>query len=491
MEPIFKKMAFKTSRLRTSLRLQVALGVALPVLVILIFFSIWHYQREFELLEQENKLTAAQLGETVIYSLQHAMQTKDRENISGILQDIKKMNDIQLVQIIGINGAVLASSQENFQPKTHSTSELGCVECHQISVDIRPRASELIKTSNLLRVSTPIENLPTCHQCHDEDQTHLGVLLIDISLIEFREHITDDLKKDFLVSVSITLLVVWGVYFMMNILVVRRIGNFRQPITEYASGVFSARIPLTVKIKDELYELAETFNQMADQQEIYAREQEQQHELKQIAIVEERERLARELHDGLAQILGYINTEVMTIRLLLKNQMIESANQHLLDLEEASRDLFVDVREVILGLKMAGQNGDLPALLESYTNQFSRLSKLEVEFDTALAGKTISLKAEDELHILRIVQESLSNVRKHANATFVKVSLYVRDNVLEMVIKDNGNGFDLNGVTLSEFSKFGLSMMRERAEVIGADFQLKSALDHGTQVIIRMPLDGE
>jgi len=488
------KLAFRAlgkNKSGTSLRWQIALGVAMPVFVILMSFSIWYYQREYNLLVKQNKSTAAQLGETVVYSLQHAMQNKDRENVSDILQDIKQMNDIQLVQIIGNNGVLLANSEENFQPITYITTDLGCVECHQTTSEIRPRASELIETSDLLRVSTPIDNLPSCHQCHDEEQAHLGVLLIDISLLEFREHIFDAMKTDILISVSSTLLVVLGVYFMMNILVVQRIEKFRQPIAEYATGVYSARIVSKTRINDELSELAETFNYMADQQEIHIKQQELQRELKQSAIVEERERLARELHDGLAQILGYINTEVMAIRILLKNQKIETANQHLLDLEEASRHLFVDIREVILGLKMAGQNGDLTFLLENYTAQFSRLSKLEVSFDSTIVGVALSISAENELHMLRIVQEALSNVRKHAFATFVKVSLKINNRVLVLKIKDNGKGFDLDSDTLESYSKFGVGMMQERAEIIGADFQLKSALNQGTKIIIRMPLNGK
>jgi signal transduction histidine kinase len=383
---------------------------------------------------------------------------------------------------------LFANSEENFQPITYITTDLGCVECHQTTSEIRPRASELIETSDLLRVSTPIDNLPSCHQCHDEEQAHLGVLLIDISLLEFREHIFDAMKTDILISVSSTLLVVLGVYFMMNILVVQRIEKFRQPIAEYATGVYSARIVSKTRINDELSELAETFNYMADQQEIHIKQQELQRELKQSAIVEERERLARELHDGLAQIIGYINTEVMAIRLLLKNDKIETANQHLFDLEEASRNLFVDIREVILGLKMAGLDGDLVLLLENYTAQFSRLSKLEIKFESKLVGEELSLLAENELHLLRIVQEALSNVRKHAYANSVKVRLNILDGVLKLMIIDNGKGFDRDGETLESFSKFGLAMMHERAEAIGANLELISERNVGTQVIIRMPL---
>ncbi len=209
--------------------------------------------------------------------------------------------------------------------------------------------------------------------------------------------------------------------------------------------------------------------------------------LQQSLIDEERERFARELHDGLAQLLGYVNAKAMAIRLMLKNHQMEAADQHLLQLEAAARESFVDVRQAILDLKMAGRGGaGLAVTLKEFTAQFSRLSGLPVELALAPAVESLALTTEIELQLLRIVQESLSNVRKHASATKAWISLRINDGVLELTVSDDGKGFDPDRVRTTHWPHFGLSTMRERAETIGAEFDLDSKPGAGTRVTVRL-----
>jgi len=207
----------------------------------------------------------------------------------------------------------------------------------------------------------------------------------------------------------------------------------------------------------------------------------------QSLIDEERQRIARELHDGLAQLLGYVTTKAMAVRLMLKNRQTEAADQHLLQLEEAARELFVDVRQANLDLKMTGQSGaGLTATLKDFTAQFSRLSGLPVELAIAPAVESLSLTAEIELQLLRIVQEALTNVRKHASATNAWISLRINDGVLELTVSDDGQGFDPDHISTTHRPHFGLSTMRERAEAIGAEFDLDSEPGAGTRVTVRL-----
>jgi signal transduction histidine kinase len=229
---------------------------------------------------------------------------------------------------------------------------------------------------------------------------------------------------------------------------------------------------------------------MAEKLEYHTREQEERSKLRQRAIVEERERIARELHDGQAQLLGYVNTKAMAVRLMLKNRRIEAAERHLLQLEEAARGLFVEVREAILGLKMAGDDGaGLTAMLKEFTVQFTRLSGLPVELTFTPAVESLTLTAETELQLLRIVQESLTNVRKHASATKVQIRMQIDDDTMALTVSDNGQGFDPDRVRADHRPHFGLSTMRERAEAIGAAFSLDSRPGAGTHISVRLPLE--
>jgi signal transduction histidine kinase len=212
--------------------------------------------------------------------------------------------------------------------------------------------------------------------------------------------------------------------------------------------------------------------------------------LRQRAIVEERERIARELHDGLAQLLGYVNTKAIAVRLMLKNGQPEAADKHLLQLEEAARELFVDVREAILSLKITGQHGDgLAAVIKEYAAQFSRFSGTPVEVNIAADAEHVPLPAEAELQLLRIVQESLTNVRKHASADKASISLQINNNILELTVCDDGAGFEPGRSRSGSWPQFGLSTMRERAETIGADFSLASDPGRGTRVVVRLKLE--
>jgi signal transduction histidine kinase len=163
------------------------------------------------------------------------------------------------------------------------------------------------------------------------------------------------------------------------------------------------------------------------------------HALQRRLIDEERERIARELHDGLAQLLGYVNTKAMAVRLMLKSGETGAAEQHLLQLEEAARELFVDVREAIYDLRSTGRDSaGLAAALRDYVTQFRQLSGLPVELDLAPAVDDLALAPEAELQLLRIVQESLTNVRKHASAGKTWVDVRIDEDILELTVRDDG-----------------------------------------------------
>ena len=463
------------------------MGVALPIVLVLFSLSLIHYWRERQLLEYQIGLTALQLGDMMMGNLRHAMMANDREMLDQILADVGRMENVHQVQILDLSGRVRVDSRGEEGETIWQRDDLGCVKCHQSPVETWPRVAKLPTSTGVVRISIPIENEPSCTGCHAQDTPHLGVLLFDVSLIDVEEHLLHNLQVDLAVSVGSTVLVTLGLYSLVHLLVVRRVEAFRRPLAEFAAGDFTSRLPSPLVPADELDELASTFNQMAHELERRDREQEDLSELRQRAIVEERERIARELHDGLAQLLGYVNTKTMAVRLMLKNREVEAADRHLLQLDEATRELSVDVRQAVLGLRIAGQIGDgLTAMLGDFAAQFSQLGDVPVEVVVAPGVESLPLTSEAELQLLRIVQEALTNVRKHASATQAWVSLRINDGVLELTVGDNGKGFDVEDHGLNHRSRFGLSTMRERAEAIGAEFNLDSEPGTGTRVTVRL-----
>jgi signal transduction histidine kinase len=347
--------------------------------------------------------------------------------------------------------------------------------------------------TDMLRITTPIRNETACQDCHASGDAPLGVLHIDVSLAGVEPPLLNDLRVDLLFTAGITVLFTLGLYVLIHRLVVRRISALRRPLAELAAGNLDARLPIALDPSDEIDALTEAVNHMAAELQQYTRQQQELGELRQRAIVEERERIARDLHDGLAQLLGYVNTKAMAVRLMLKNDQRETAEKHLLQLEEAAQALFVDVREAIVGLKAtdlaAGRGDGLAVMLKEYVAQFSRLCGIPVQVNVSPQVASVPLPAETEAQLLRIVQEALTNVRKHAAAECAAVGLDVHNGALELTVRDDGAGFRPGALYSDGWTHFGLSTMRERAEAIGAQFTLDSDPGRGTRILVRLRLE--
>jgi signal transduction histidine kinase len=449
-----------------------------------------HYWRERRLLEEQLRLTSSQLSQMLASSLRHAMLVNDREMIANVLLDVGAMENVRQIQILDLDGQVKVDSRGQEVGQIRHPDDLGCQECHQFPPETRPNATKLKISPNFMRISTPIANEPRCAGCHSRESSHLGVLLADVSLDDIETQLLNDLQIEMSISIVTIGIVISGMYLLIHRLIVRRVVALRGPLAKLTAGDFSVRLPVSPGPDDELDRHTKILNQLADKLERHTREQEERSKLRQWAIVEERERIARELHDGMAQLLGYLNIKVITSRLMLKKNQMETADQHLLQLEEAIRNLSNDVYEAVLSLKTTGQDdANLTTTLNNkFTTEFSRFSSLPVEFTFDPAVETLPLTAETELQLLRIVQESLSNIRKHASATLVQINIQIKGSVLELRVSDNGWGFDPEDVQTDHRSHFGLSTMRERAETIKARFNLDSKLGDGTRITVQLPL---
>lgn len=208
------------------------------------------------------------------------------------------------------------------------------------------------------------------------------------------------------------------------------------------------------------------------------------------AVLEERERIARELHDGLAQVLGYINTQTMATKRLVISNKLQQAEDQLNSMEEATRRVYSDVREAIMGLGSSLSGGDgFAANLKQYLTGYSDLSGVSVSLE--LGDKAPVLPASIELQLMRIVQESLSNVRKHAQATQASITFDSFDEELIVKIEDNGRGFFPDQRMRTGWPHFGLRSMSERANAIGGALEVVSAPDEGAKVIVKLPLVGK
>ena len=208
-------------------------------------------------------------------------------------------------------------------------------------------------------------------------------------------------------------------------------------------------------------------------------------QLRTIAVAQERLRIAHEMHDGMAQVLAYVNTKAQAVRELLRGDRAAEAGEQLDQLAAAAREVYSDVREGIGALRVAGSGEEpsLAAALRTYVTQWQDHTGIKVEY---AADEEIHLAPEIELQLIRIVQEALANVRKHSAARRVRVALTAEGRQILVEVEDDGKGFeDHEGRTLG-FPRFGLATMRERAQGIGGEFEIESRKNSGTCIRVRI-----
>ena len=206
-------------------------------------------------------------------------------------------------------------------------------------------------------------------------------------------------------------------------------------------------------------------------------------ELESQAVLEERSRVAREVHDGLAQSLGFVNFKVQEVDRLLARDQWPAARQALKELREGTQEFYAEVRSTIQDLRLSdGQAEPLAARLRQYALAVADRSDLKI---TVNVKDDLDLMPHVKTNLVRIVQEALSNVQRHAQATHVWVSLQRDADIIVLEIQDDGAG--LPEASAEAPAHFGLRIIRERAENLGGQFQLFSQPGLGTRLRVTVP----
>ena len=209
-----------------------------------------------------------------------------------------------------------------------------------------------------------------------------------------------------------------------------------------------------------------------------------------LAAMEERDRLARELHDDLGQVLGYLNVQAQAAREQLAKGEAAVADGYLERLVAVVQDAYVEVQDYVRGARGAvSPAGKFVSTLKQFLRRFERNSGIHA--DLAIPGEFRGGMVDPaaEAQLLRIIQEALSNVRKHAAAQHVRVEFEMHLDGLHVTVEDDGRGFDPAAPGgRREGGGFGLGIMRERAREIGGSLEINSTPGRGTRVNVPIPL---
>jgi signal transduction histidine kinase len=271
--------------------------------------------------------------------------------------------------------------------------------------------------------------------------------------------------------------------------VIRPIEGFARNIRRMNPGNLSVRMP--VQSNDEIGILASNFNQMAGELETSLQALQQAlenaraaRESRDLAVLGERNRMAREIHDTLAQGFAGIILQLEAAEQELGSNT-GNVHDHLDRARQLARESLNEARRSVWALRpQALERFSFIASLRQQAEAFSEDTGIQVKLDAP--EREINLPGEVEDALLRVFQESLTNIRKHSQATGVAARLTFENKAVQLKIEDNGIGFDPGQKPLD---RFGLISMRERAKLLGGSLRINSEKDKGTQIDVIIPLE--
>ena len=205
------------------------------------------------------------------------------------------------------------------------------------------------------------------------------------------------------------------------------------------------------------------------------------------AVMQERERLSRELHDGVAQLVADLLLRLDTIKDLVEAGRQQEAEAELERLHGVADEIYEDIGESITGLRTNVSERGLARALQDYVDQFEERHQITISLQTDVAADQLPPLAAFQL--FRLIQEALTNVRKHAAAQEATVTL-MSDGPghLKVIIADDGRGFTPGSQQNGKARPLGLTSMRERVEALGGTLEVSSQPGSGTRVTATVPV---
>jgi len=269
---------------------------------------------------------------------------------------------------------------------------------------------------------------------------------------------------------------------------IKRLHEISALISQYANGNYHYRIDIhhkdeLTRVTDDLNKLGKimqnhvrSLQRLAEENEAFSKE------AHKTAVIEERQRLARDLHDAVSQQLFAIT---MMSEAIIKqmDEQPQMAKKQLQDVVEAAYHSQAEMRALLLHLRPVYLSGK--TLADGVTSLVNDLeAKSNMSFDLSLPEK-LELSEVVEEHVFRIIQEGFSNILRHANASEIKLSIVQYSKELLVKLQDNGKGFNVD----EHFNKssLGLKTMKERSEELGGICAIHSRKNEGTVVTIRIP----
>jgi signal transduction histidine kinase len=465
---------------------RLSVGLTLPLIVVLVVGGVSILLARSIYVSTEDIEVQAQHIETidaVHAAVHHLVSAVQRSIISGVpLPEDEQQNLSGDLRALMARYAEL-EAMDTDHPDQEQEMKI-FLEIGQMITGLLPLSEKLFKAVALGRAidRRDLDHLTTVdasvpNMTHEMNKIHRANIKRSIEQSQGRLWVILGLYLAFIMVGSVLVVGSTIVFRKSIVLPLRQLASATQ---EVASGDFRKRVSVTSQ--DEIGQLAHSFNVMAEQLE------EHEKSLQMLATQKERERIAREMHDGLAQALGYVHMHLATLEARTSAEGDDGMRGELREIKKVVGEAYEEIRQSIFGLRtMVSRGLGLIPTLTEYLHDFSQQSGIAVDLQIG-DDRATRFSADVEVQLVRIIQEALANIRKHAGGRRAVVRFDVEGNRCCVTVRDDGHGFELRKVPKQGSRHIGLQAMRERAEGIGGTLEIDAAPGRGTKVMVRVPL---
>jgi signal transduction histidine kinase len=405
-------------------------------------------------------------------------------------------SEIQLAQLQGrtIPASFINTSLKDLEAlltryKDFGGAERNLQEMRQMITEAEGAAASFVRRAQesaaLSRAQANTHDLEVMEEIQQRIQVFADRITVEHEAIE--DELISQTRQRMRMTIGFNIaLVLIGVFFLLGAkryfhrAIALPLRQLVEKSSEIANGEFPKTIPVTST--DEIGRLSYAFNRMAAQLKAH------EEKSKGLAILEERERLASELHDNLAQDLAFLRIKLIDAERNLCGNASLGAKQLLKELFPIVDEAYQNLREAIFGLRaLASRNHvGLVTALADFLKDFSEVRKIPVDLKVD-HPEVIIFSSEVEIQLIRIIHEALTNIVKHAHATRGKITIENDNDTAAIAIEDDGKGF-CEGKSPEPSLHFGLQTMKDRAESVGGGLSVCSSPGRGTRLTIQLPL---
>ena len=382
--------------------------------------------------------------------------------------------------IIGADGTLLGKTEHDISPSAVIGHPYDPNQYQGLEVPLKAALAGETDPSRLYTVFEPNKRfliaVPIFNAAGEDGNRVLGVVVVIIENLptqaEIPSHILNIAGRSLLIFLLGTGIMgaLFGAFFARGLSL--RFRQLSATLDAWSEGDFSKFIDDTTG--DEISQFAGRLNYMAKQlQDLLRRRQD-------MAVSEERNRLARDLHDSAKQQALAASFQLGTA-LTLYDRQPQLAIKHLVEADALVDSVKNELTNLVHELRPLSLDGqDFSEALNEYALDWAHRSGIEMSINTE-GDDELSLETREAL--FRIAQEALANTARHSSAKNVAISLEYATNMVKMIIKDDGCGFDKR----VSHGGLGLSSMRERTEVLGGSFSVESSPGQGTKIVVTLP----